>query len=922
MNRYIMRQNLGRCALALGLSLSTFGCESGEGLSCGPGTVEKDGQCLPAGGGFNVIVDDFLLGNFEMTNVDVPESLEVGTPETRTFTIKNAGDEDRAVVQIRFGIVPVESDIEELRMLLDEVDDDTPLDATMIGEVILDDLAAGETREVSYEMHVPNTIEEGLYGFFFAVDEVPLVKDEDGTYRVDMSAGNIAKQDDVVRLGYAALVHAPATVIVGKPDRPNLRVLSAKLDNASFELDRSEKGDDPMFTVTGRMSSQALDLTEPVTATFVLKLPGHVVDVPGQDLGQAAFDSEEAFLAAPATTTYKYDANRSFPLLVRRTEGLAESVTYEPRCFTREEVDEDTEEVTFVEECAVIFNEEGLDDVYQLHLDADAIRLLEATRSHPTLNPGLDDNGELQGEVVMTVSTPAPEYQDNLVDKVEALPVVFMAPDPAAAATENDTDNAGVEEVANAWGQSGPYPYVTQNNNKGQSWGNEWFGASYQFDTTASYDKHFDMTTAHYKRVDASVRATFLKRGVTLLGAGGTLDYGVDKVIGRFKAAARVTVLGFNLFNFEFNPAICSTSGNLTACPLFEIQLDEMTKNDPSNEGKPRKLSYFKGQEYETYFSAGPVPCVIKSQTGASLGMGLYGFFIIDNRTAAVDKYGVQFAAGPTAELSANVFGGATLGVARAGVEGSLSLAKVSFLPYIMPLAGVKFDTGRGCFKAAEASLEFAGPLTVAGPSGSMGFAAYAGVKVCFFRKCIKSEKKVFSFTIASFSTYEQTWNLWYLKTAWKKRPGDSGMCPDATPVNEVAVWRSPTSCNNAYCANSSSNPVGMGHHHPSRVVESYKRTYNLVGGLNSCVDVRVDGRTRENLDRVVVYDASGAARNTSTAWRYFKGWRLPNGWMWGWHGVIGESLRVCSPSVTVALESTTNAGGQPGVTVTFTPVN
>ncbi len=125
--------------------------------------------------------------------------------------------------------------------------------------------------------------------------------------------------------------------------------------------------------------------------------------------------------------------------------------------------------------------------------------------------------------------------------------------------------------------------------------------------------------------------------------------------------------------------------------------------------------------------------------------MGLYGFFIIDERTPIVDKYGVQFAAGPTAELSATVFGGASIGVARAGVEGSLSLAKVSFLPYIMPLAGVNFDTGRGCFKAAEASLEFAGPLTVSGPSGSMGLAAYAGVKVCFFGRCIKSEKKVFS---------------------------------------------------------------------------------------------------------------------------------------------------------------------------------
>ena len=287
-----------------------------------------------------------------------------------------------------------------------------------------------------------------------------------------------------------------------------------------------------------------------------------------------------------------------------------------------------------------------------------------------------------------------------------------------------------------------------------------------------------------------------------------------------------------------------------------------------------------------------------------------------------MNKYGVQFAMGPTAELSATVFGGVSIGVARAGVEGSLSIMSVSFLPFIRPLAGVNFDTSRNCFKAAEASLEFEGPLTVAGPAGSMSVVAYAGVRFKIFGRTFKSEKKVFSFTIATFSTYEQTWNLWALATAWKKRPGDSGMCPDALQPSATEVWRSPTSCSNGYCASSSSNPTGTGAHSVDKVLASYKKSYTKVGGASSCVDVSVTGKTRDNLDRVVIYDAKGAPQNKETVYRKMGSFKFPIGWAWGWSGNFNQSVRVCSTTVTAALESSAGVAGQPGVSVTFTPVD
>jgi hypothetical protein len=910
---------------AFGLTVTSCAGETGASVACGEGTVLSTAgdECLPASGGmFNIVVDDFKLGQFQMSDVDVPEQLEVGTPDSRTFTITNNGTDKRDVVSVRFGIAPVKERIEELQAELAAIGETSEFDATFIGQVIIDNLEPGETRTVTYELNVPSAVTDGLYGFFFAVDEVPLVKNDDGSYSVDLTKGDLVKKENTVRLGEAALLHAPATVIVGKPDKPNLRILSAKLDNASFVLDRSEQGDEPLFTLTSRISSQALNVTEPVSASFELRLPGHVIDVAGQDLGPAAFDSQAEFEAAPAVTTYRYDADRTFPLLVRRTDGLADSVTYSQRCVTKSEYDDATEAEVKVEDCAVVFEEEGVDDVIQLHLDQEGVRLLEVTQSHADLNPALDDKGELAGTVHMRVATAQAEYQDNIADNETSIPVVFMAPEPAAPAKADDLDNAGVTEVPTGWGDSGPYPYVTLSNKQEQTYGNDWFGASFRFSTNSSYNKHHDAVTAHYKRADAEVRALFLKQSLTLLGGGGGIDWGADRLWNSYKADARITVFGFNLVNMQFNPSFCSTSDGITACPLFEEQVEEVTKNDPSGKGKTRKLQYFKGQEYEQRFQAGPVPLIIIAEVGASLGMGVYGHFIIDQRSSLLNKYGVQFAMGPTAELSTTVFGGVSIGVARAGVEGSLSIVKVSFLPFLRPLAGVSFDSGKNCFKAAEASLEFEGPLTISGPSGEIGIAAYAGVRIRIFGRTFSREKKVFSFTIASFSTWEKTWNAWALATAWKKRPGDAGMCADAIQPTPAESWRSPTSCSNGYCASSSSNSPGSGGHSPDRVLAAYKKTFSLANSTSTCVDVSVVGTTRESLDRLVIYSGNGAPQNSETVYRRFGPYKFPVGSMWGWSGSINQKIRLCSSTVTAALESSANAGGQPGVTVTFTPVN
>ncbi len=382
------------------LALVVAGCGGGTtkeivevpaGIECGPGTYlnADTSKCLPsAPPPENVIVDDFTLGSFSMTNVDVPEQMAVGTPEDRTFTIKNSGTEDREVVFVRYGITAVNAVIDEVRDALDNLGSDSTMDVSFIGSVIIEDLAAGESRDVTYSLRIPEGVDAGLYGLIFTVDEVPLVKGAEGRFVIDPESGNIAAQEGSWRIDDAALAHAPATMIVGVPGRPNLRVLFGSMDNHSFVLDDSERDAHPLFTVTARMSAQGMDITEEVRAEFGLRLPGHVIDESGQDLGEhVLFELGVDFDTALENTTFKYDADRELKLRIAHGDDYAFSSAYGEECEVVQVLNEDTGEIEEQDHCAVIFNDMGRDDMYRLYLSEGDSRLLGLTRELDDLNP-------------------------------------------------------------------------------------------------------------------------------------------------------------------------------------------------------------------------------------------------------------------------------------------------------------------------------------------------------------------------------------------------------------------------------------------------------------------------------------------------------------------------------------------------------
>lgn len=924
------------------LPVLTLGASCAPAVTCGDDTVlnKATNQCIVRPD-FNIIVQDFNLGQFALTNVDIPEQLAVGSPDTRAFTITNNGDGDRELVTIRFGVVPVSERIEELREILAEADDDTVLDDTTIGQAVIENLKKGETRTVQYTLSAPVSLKEGLVGLFFAVDEVPLKKAADGSLSVDREADSMKDADGKSRYAQAALIRALATVIIGKPDKPNLRILYTKLDNAAFELDRSERSDEPLFNLSARMSSQGLSLRDPFHAQVELELPGHVIDVKGKDQGLIAFATQEAFDAAPDATTYRYDAARKFPVLIRRGADFLKRTEYESQC-QRVVIPPETDEgePTEGESCAVIFNDQGRDDGFELYLDRDAIRLLERTRALPaSLNPSLDAMGELRGTLVLRVDTAAAEYRNNKADNVTRLPVVFMAPAPAAQASSTDQDNGGTPGSM-SWGQAGPYAQELRNTNESRGVGGEWFGAGYTFDNRSSVHRVSDATVGSHGRGANDMRINVLKQELKLFEASGESDWGADKPFTAWKASARVTVLGTTFINASFEPSLCTTESNVTSCNVFEVgpaPSDKDKKGNPKPKTPPRKRSRQTSKEWQKQFMAGPVPLMVRAEVGVSAGMKLGAQFIMD-RSKPLTRYGGAVYLGPGLELGAQAFGGVSIGLARAGVEGSLTIMSADFLPTLSFVTGTQRDAQRNCLMASDTELSFTGPLTVRGPSGRIGIVAYVGVRICFF-KCWRAETKVFDLTLASFSSVQATRNLWEVTPSWIKQKGQAGMCADAYD-SDFASWRSPTTCANGYCANSSTNgqwsaklacAVATPNTCPStnregrdsrprptpdNVIASYKYVYDNPAAR--CVDVEVRGVVRWWADRVYIYDGTKVPLNDVGVTNGRDVWNEG-----GWSGDLrhGPKMRVCSRPVTVTLESAADVSGMQGVTVNFTRV-
>jgi hypothetical protein len=877
---------LGAAAASIGLLGPAGGC--GPTVTCGAGTTldQATQTCVAvAQPPLNVIIDDFSLGDFSFSQVDVPEQMQPGFPERRSFTITNDAEEAQTVTLVRLALVPVDATIDELRDTIDLIgaepacadDSECPtttfcdqaigacrLDPTPIGSVIIEGLAAGESRDIQYDLALPSYFSEaqnGLYGLMFSVNEVALVRTEDAD-------GNVSYLEDPEHpiglenpLERAAALFGAATVIVGEADKPNLRVLSAEVDNNSFDAAPRAQ---PIFTVSARLSAQGKDVTANVRSRFELKLPGHVISVPGQDLGEAYFaENGGDFAAAPATTTYVFDAERTFSLLIDAgNDGSTLTASeWQPEC-TNEDC---TTQVT-------VENDLGRDGSFDLRLSPRDQRLLALTTSLRSLNPGLDANDELTGTLRMVVETDEDEFQVNgaelLADNEWTADVVFLAPpagreaDPAADSEIPDVP--GDQVIPNA-AAAGPYPEV---DNLTPTWtwsvGNEWVGASAQILNRTTKQRYAGAVVSQDVTTDNFARLNAIKNSIDIVALQGNIEWGTQRTMTQNKASGRLVLMGVTYLDINFQPGVqCSTEDNFETCMVLAAEF-RPRKNEGAPTRTPRQkkrfyLNYERGRKF--FFAIGPLPFEIEISVSAGLGMRGTVAFVQDRSANDADgtavTTGLQVTAGPVLDAGGSVFGGLSLGLVRVGVRGAITFASVEFQPAVLVGWTQEIDekgntvASDDCWKVNAGQIRWEGPLTVKVLSGDISVVAEGGICGCLpWIGCACAWGEIFSFTIVRIpAAWSNTWMLFQHTYDFANGPG---MCtpPPADGLGVGATWNSPrvTGCNDwsgaaSYCNNAN----GTG---------SY--TAAFARPANTCGALVINGQTETSFDFVTVRDANG----------------------------------------------------------------
>jgi len=857
-------------------------------VTCGTGTKldEASQTCVAvAQPPLNVIIDDFSLGDFAFSDVDVPEQMQPGFPERRSFSITNEAEEDQTVTLVRLALVPVDATIDELRDAIDLIgaepacadDSECPtstfcdqaegfcrLDPVPIGSLIIEGLASGETRAIDYDLALPSYFSEaqnGLYGLMFSVNEVALVRTED-------EAGNVSYLEDPEHpLGSedpterAAALFGASTVIVGEADKPNLRVLSAAVDNNSFDAAPRAQ---PIFTVSARLSAQGKDVTANVRSRFELKLAGHVIDVAGQDLGEAYFlENGGDFATAPETTTYVYDEDRTFQLRIDAgSDGSTlGALEWQPQCTN----DDCTTQVT-------VENDIGRDGSFALRLSPLDQRLLSMTTALRSLNPGLDDNDELQGTLRMVVETDEDEYQVNgtplLADNEEELDVVFLAP-PAGRDADPDVDSEipeveGDQVVPNA---AAPGPYLEVDNlTPTWTWsvGNEWVGANAQILNRTTKQRYAgavisqDVTTDNFARINA------IKNSIDIVALQGTIEWGTQRTMTQNKASGRLVLMGTTYMDINFQPGIqCNIEDNFETCMVLAGEF-RPRKNEgvPTRTPRPKKRTYLNYQRSrEFYFQLGPIPFVIEISVSAGLGMRGTVAFVQDRSANDADgtavTTGLQVTMGPVLDAGGSVFGGLNLAVTRVGIRGAVTFASVEFQPSVLVGWTQEIDEkgntdpADDCWKMNTGQIRWEGPLTVTVLSGDISVIAEGGICGCVpWVGCACAWGEIFSFTIVRIPpAYTNTWMLFQSTYDFANGPG---MCtpPPAGGLGVGATWNSPrvSGCNDwsgaaSYCNNAN----GTG---------SYAADF--ARPANTCGALVINGSTESFFDFLTVLDANG----------------------------------------------------------------
>ncbi|SVC27080.1 uncharacterized protein METZ01_LOCUS279934, partial [marine metagenome] len=378
----------------------------------------------------NVYVSDFDVSGLGFTRVWIPSSTDVSEPADFWFTVQNAGDTTRDAVYIKMGLEKVEGTVDEL----DLEDENFAVDYPVWGGVV-EDLqpcvgdCSEQKQKVEYTITTPAELEAGLYAVIYTIDEHRVALGEDGEVVPSVESDyNLAENS--FHQSRSVMV-ATDTLLVGKADLPNLRIISAETGNASLTV-HPEK---PITDVSVLVDSMVLDTVDPVNLHFALELPGHVVSAEGE----VTYDESRTFALAvgeygEAHVTFEQECEMVD--VFEEPEGLDDGTENPDAEAGGDETDAEYEteivdaDVSQVEECKALRAERSINHDLGLYLSADDLALLQSTLANAAVYPNGTD--EIAGTLVVTLDPEGAqdEWNDNQADNVKRISVVLMPTEP------------------------------------------------------------------------------------------------------------------------------------------------------------------------------------------------------------------------------------------------------------------------------------------------------------------------------------------------------------------------------------------------------------------------------------------------------------------------------------------------------------
>ena len=269
--------------------------------------------------GDDTFVPNFKVGGLSFQQVWVPNQAQGDYDFNITGDI--TAEVKKYNVYIKVDFVPWDKNASDL----DPKTIDFDARSLPIGAFAINEIEAGQTVHFDEVFKLPEDLADGPYAAVFTIDQHDFFPDDNNLQ------GEETKDDK-----FRAMV-APATVLVGNPDKPNLRLLETDLENFSYLAKRVDVFDGdvansdnaivrvPDFRINIQSESVAFDITQEVKLIFELgvEVKTNALGTDTTEIADTVYSGNSTFDVDP-DITYTTDADgnsvANFPTITYTTE--------------------------------------------------------------------------------------------------------------------------------------------------------------------------------------------------------------------------------------------------------------------------------------------------------------------------------------------------------------------------------------------------------------------------------------------------------------------------------------------------------------------------------------------------------------------------------------------------------------------------